>query len=169
MSAPPDPIQDPAPQPDPNVQRILGGVALLVRIALWSFLVPCLGLIGAGGWIGWQAYVAVTESQSVEGQRISTTAAGTTSSMETPTFYIIYSFTDASGQVRQARSLAATNLLPAPNERVALLWNPERPDIVRRADWLSLWGLPALFFGTGLVFLIPVLWIGRVIRRALSP
>lgn len=157
---------DPVPLLDTAAARMLGGVGKVIRITSFLFLLPCLGLIGGAGWLGWGAYVAVTVGQSVGGHWVGTTAAGPTGSMETATYYITYEFTDASGQVRRARSLAATNLLPTPSEAVALLWNPERPEVVRRAGFLWLWGLPTLLGGMGLVFLVPVLVIRRIVRQA---
>lgn len=166
---------------DTAAPRLRADHGRIFRVVAYIFLVPFLGLTVAAGVFGWQSYVAVTESQEVTGRNVGTTFAGTvttgntasrnassrsTTGIESAVYHITYEFTDATGQVRQARSLVATNVLPSPAEDVALLWNPDRPEVVRRAGFLSLWGLPAAFAGFGLIFLVPALVFPRIFRPA---
>ncbi len=70
-------------------------------------------------------------------------------------FYPVYAFRDAGGQEREIYS--STGSFPPSHsvgDTVRLLYRPEQPSAARTDDFFSLWGLPAILGGFGVLELL---------------
>ncbi|MEM9012138.1 MAG: DUF3592 domain-containing protein [Pseudomonadota bacterium] len=140
-----------------------------VRVLL--FLIP-LGFLVAGGYLLLDAYRFSQTAVRVQGEVIALeeatrrqTSNGESFRRTTTTYRPTIRFTDRSGREREATTHMSSSNYDYPiGTRLDVLYDPAAPDELRVDGPMSLWGLPAILLGGGLLALL-VMGYGTRKRR----